>query len=135
MYIVPASGSLYVQYNSGFLVYSKPLTAPNVYVQGISTSWNPTPDSFPVHATTIDGAETWMCHPHHTSIPIPQTPLITMFASYLHTLEYWESSLLDNVILHQPTHLIAQHWSQGMVKIVIANNGSSSEDDNIMSFR
>eukprot|EP00957_Ditylum_brightwellii_P141503 10779305-Ditylum_brightwellii.AAC.1 len=61
MYIVPATGNLYVHYNSDFLVYSQSLTTLNVYVQGVSTSWNPTPNSFPVHATTIDGAETWMC--------------------------------------------------------------------------
>eukprot|EP00957_Ditylum_brightwellii_P123770 9435310-Ditylum_brightwellii.AAC.1 len=116
MYIVPTTGSLYVRYNSDFLVYSQSLTALNVYAQGVLTSWNPTPDSFPVHATTIDSAEIWMCCQHHTSIPISQTPAITTFSSYLHTLEHWESSLLDNIILHQPIHLIAQHWLQGTKK-------------------
>ena len=75
-----------------------------------------------------------MCHQHYTSIPVPHAPTITTFSSYLHTLEYWESSLLDNIILHKPIHLIAQYWLQGMEKIVIASDGSSSEDDNIMSF-
>eukprot|EP00957_Ditylum_brightwellii_P183948 14011750-Ditylum_brightwellii.AAC.1 len=67
-------------------------------------------------------------------IPVPYTPTITTFSSYIHTLEYWESSLLDNIILHKPINLIAQHWLQGTEKIVISSNGSSLEGDNIMSF-
>eukprot|EP00957_Ditylum_brightwellii_P153138 11656389-Ditylum_brightwellii.AAC.1 len=47
MYIVPTTGSLYVRYNSNFLVYSQSLTTLSVYNQGVSTSWTPTPDSFP----------------------------------------------------------------------------------------
>eukprot|EP00957_Ditylum_brightwellii_P092812 7066640-Ditylum_brightwellii.AAC.1 len=86
MYIVPTTGSLYAQYNNNFPVYSQSLTTLNVYNQGVSTNWTPTPDSFPVHATTIDGAETWMCHQHHTSLPVPQAPRITTFSSHLHTL-------------------------------------------------
>eukprot|EP00957_Ditylum_brightwellii_P091669 6980244-Ditylum_brightwellii.AAC.1 len=105
-----------------------------MYNQAVLTSWTPTPDSFPVYATTINGAVTWVCYQYHTSLPIPQAPRITTFPSYLQTLEYWESSLLDNINLHKPVHLLAQYWSQEAEKIVIASNGSSSEDDNIISF-
>eukprot|EP00957_Ditylum_brightwellii_P075927 5771024-Ditylum_brightwellii.AAC.1 len=58
MYIAPTTGRHYVQYNSDFLVYSQSLPTLNVYNQGVSASWTPTPDSFPIHATTIDDAET-----------------------------------------------------------------------------
>eukprot|EP00957_Ditylum_brightwellii_P102091 7781795-Ditylum_brightwellii.AAC.1 len=59
MYIVPTIGSLYARYNSSFLVYRQSFTTQNVYNQGVSINWTPTPNSFPVHATTFDGAVTW----------------------------------------------------------------------------
>eukprot|EP00957_Ditylum_brightwellii_P088886 6768372-Ditylum_brightwellii.AAC.1 len=91
-------------------------------------------DSYPIHTTTIDGAETWMCCTHHTLLPIPRTPQVSIFNTYLNTLDYWESSLLDNVTVYQPIHAIAQLWSQGSAKLVIASDGSASKDDNIMTF-
>eukprot|EP00957_Ditylum_brightwellii_P074625 5670846-Ditylum_brightwellii.AAC.1 len=103
-------------------------------VHGTTVSWNPTSNSYPVHATTIDSAETWMCCTHHTLLPIPHTPQISMFNTYLNTLDYWESSLLDNITMYQPIHTIVQHWSQGSTKLVITSDRSASEDDNIMTF-
>eukprot|EP00957_Ditylum_brightwellii_P084868 6453257-Ditylum_brightwellii.AAC.1 len=86
-HIVPNDQRVYVRYNDSFLQYKQSTVNQNVFIDGTATRWDPATASYPVHATTADGTETWTCEPYHTSIVHLPPPIITTFESYLSTLE------------------------------------------------
>eukprot|EP00957_Ditylum_brightwellii_P144263 10991106-Ditylum_brightwellii.AAC.1 len=61
MYIVPEENSLYVGHNNGYLQYTQSNDNIRVFRDGTKVQWEPINNSFPVHTTTVNGANTWMC--------------------------------------------------------------------------
>eukprot|EP00957_Ditylum_brightwellii_P042358 3207205-Ditylum_brightwellii.AAC.1 len=61
MHTVPEGNSLYVRHNDGYLQYIQSNDNCRVFSKDTSVQWEPTNTSFPVHATTVDGANTWIC--------------------------------------------------------------------------
>eukprot|EP00957_Ditylum_brightwellii_P088912 6770677-Ditylum_brightwellii.AAC.1 len=60
MYIVPEENSLYVRHNNGYLQYTQSNDNSRVFRNGTKVQWEPINSSFLVHATTVNGANTWM---------------------------------------------------------------------------
>eukprot|EP00957_Ditylum_brightwellii_P097334 7413427-Ditylum_brightwellii.AAC.1 len=61
MYIFPEENSLYVRHNDGYLQYTQSNDNNRVFRDGTKVQWEPINDSFPVNATTVNEANTWMC--------------------------------------------------------------------------
>eukprot|EP00957_Ditylum_brightwellii_P177977 13556467-Ditylum_brightwellii.AAC.1 len=74
-----------------------------------------------------------MCRNFHTDIIQPTIPIITTFKSYLNTLEPWNYLLLKDLVLELSAYETAQ-ICQTDACINIASDGSSVEEENIMTF-
>eukprot|EP00957_Ditylum_brightwellii_P064705 4910964-Ditylum_brightwellii.AAC.1 len=107
---------------------------PNVLINGTATQWEPTSTLYPIQATTVDRAKMWMCKPYHTNIEHPLPLIIMTFESYLSTLDKWGALLLQDMVLHQSIYEISQFCHRDTERIIIARDGSSSEEDNLMTF-
>eukprot|EP00957_Ditylum_brightwellii_P210622 15365186-Ditylum_brightwellii.AAC.2 len=67
-------------------------------------------------------------------ISIPVSPIISTFESHLNTLQEWEQMLLKNTACHKPIHHIAHLMARPTTIILVASNGSASEQENTLSF-
>eukprot|EP00957_Ditylum_brightwellii_P046611 3536496-Ditylum_brightwellii.AAC.1 len=134
MYIVPEENSLYVRHNNGYLQYTQSNDSSQIFIDGTKVQREPINNSFPVHATTADGANTWMCQQFHTTIPTFQDNTVSSFDSYICQLDDWDSLLLQQMRLHKLIHIIAQIWQSGSAKLIMASNESSGKEENIMTF-
>eukprot|EP00957_Ditylum_brightwellii_P201888 15327675-Ditylum_brightwellii.AAC.2 len=94
MHLDDTEQCLYVQNADCYYQYSQSTCNPRVYEQGLSVTWTPTDLSYPVHAMSIDGSDTWICQCHHTMPLPPEPPLVTNFASYLDALKDWTMQFL-----------------------------------------
>eukprot|EP00957_Ditylum_brightwellii_P209424 15361709-Ditylum_brightwellii.AAC.1 len=65
----------------------------------------------------------------YTTMTTPALPQITIFDSYLAMLQEWDYILLQDIEFYKPTHHIAQLSSHPTTTILIASDGSSSEED------
>eukprot|EP00957_Ditylum_brightwellii_P160853 12247368-Ditylum_brightwellii.AAC.1 len=88
----------------------------------------------PVHTRAIDGSETCTCCKYYTTIASPTPSPITTFDSYLTTIDDWDVSILDSIPFYEPIHSIDQYTAHPRTMIIIASDGSSKEEDNIMTF-
>eukprot|EP00957_Ditylum_brightwellii_P027465 2076281-Ditylum_brightwellii.AAC.1 len=88
----------------------------------MASSRSPANNAYPVAAITADGAETWICKLYHK------------LESYVATLELWDSVLLHEVHTSTTIHTIAQYLKDPNETVIIASDGSLSEEDNSMSF-
>eukprot|EP00957_Ditylum_brightwellii_P096350 7338471-Ditylum_brightwellii.AAC.1 len=106
---------------------------PKLYVNGVTSQWVPTCNAYPVHATSVDSAKTWMYKPFYIDIIQPPPSIIATFDSYLNTLEQWDYLLLKDIVPETSAHEMA-HICLTDVKINIASDGSSVEEENKMTF-
>eukprot|EP00957_Ditylum_brightwellii_P116220 8864845-Ditylum_brightwellii.AAC.1 len=99
----------------------------------MTSSWSLANNAYPVSATTTDLAEVWICKPYFTCIAHPP-PVTNTFESYFATLELWDSVLLQEVHISKTIHTIAQYLQDPNETVIIASNGSLSEEDNTISY-
>jgi hypothetical protein len=80
------------------------------YSNGILTSWQPSPQSIPVHADAILLKDSWVITSQPQLLPTdhPQGEISHSFEEYLTTLPEWDRSLFDEIIMaHSCYEIIA----------------------------
>eukprot|EP00957_Ditylum_brightwellii_P000222 17396-Ditylum_brightwellii.AAC.1 len=70
----------------------------------------------------------------YTSIPVPVSPIIFTFELHLNILQEWKQTLLKNTGCHDLNHYIAQLMTRPTTTILVASDGSESEQESTMSF-
>eukprot|EP00957_Ditylum_brightwellii_P151129 11507607-Ditylum_brightwellii.AAC.1 len=106
------------------------------YTEDILNVWLADRYILPMHATSIDGAQSWvlMRKKCYTSTPVPVSSIITTFESHLKTLQEWEQTMIQNTECHEPIHYIAQLMVRPTISILVANYVSVFKQKNTMSF-
>ena len=94
MYIVPEENSLYVRHNNVYMQYTKSNNKNWIFRDGTKVQWEPINNSFPVHATTVNG------EPFHTTVPTFQDNTVSTFDSYICQLDDWDLLLLQQIHLY-----------------------------------
>eukprot|EP00957_Ditylum_brightwellii_P161596 12303386-Ditylum_brightwellii.AAC.1 len=121
-------GHFHVKALDKYIEYSK--NSKNDFITGKYVSWQLTESSAPFYVETTDVSELWYGPYCHGMVGELHKPRISMFDSYIDSLERWEREILSDVDMVYSCHELRDMLDDG--HMLIATDGSAGDDN--MSF-